>query len=246
MVQRAEENDGRRAVGKRCRLPGRTVHNKRHPRCVGVDFSLHRFLLRLHAEYDLHSTSSLAVQVSFCKLHHEPFAVYTFKFMDLYYYLHQRSCDESKGVCSFPSAYVQLTKKQQLLMVGQPYKVNLQLEMPESPANKELGNILSVIDTYFTSSLFMYIEIKQIEYFLLNVSGMFMVCAQLRSRDGALVEHACRSAMLHYRSNLLHMLTTFTFSPMMIFGTTEEKQSISLELFGNFEENQVRRINVGP
>lgn len=51
-----------------------------------------------------------------------------------------RSCDEEKGVCSFPSAYVQLTKKQQLLMVGQPYKVNLHLEMPESPANKELGN----------------------------------------------------------------------------------------------------------
>ena len=35
---------------------------------------------------------------------------------------------------------MQLTNKQQILMVGQPYKINLQLEMPESPANKELGN----------------------------------------------------------------------------------------------------------
>lgn len=51
-----------------------------------------------------------------------------------------RSCNEEKGICSFPSAYVQLTNKQQLLMVGQPYKVNLHLEMPESPANKALGN----------------------------------------------------------------------------------------------------------
>ncbi|XP_011256069.1 seipin isoform X2 [Camponotus floridanus] len=117
-----------------------------------------------------------------------------------------KSCDEEKGVCSFPQASVQLTKKQQLLMIGQPYKVNLHLEMPESPANKELG--------------------------------MFMVCVELRSRNGFLVDHTCRSAMLHYRSTLLHMLTTLTFSPMMIFGNVEEKQDVILELFSNFEEDQ--------
>ncbi|XP_076236503.1 lipid droplet biogenesis associated protein seipin [Calliopsis andreniformis] len=117
-----------------------------------------------------------------------------------------KSCNERKGICSFPSAHVQLTNKQQLLMVGQPYKINLHLEMPESPANKELG--------------------------------MFMVCAKLRSRDGFLVDHTCRSTMLHYRSTLLHALTTLTFSPMMIFGDTEEKQNVVLELFGNFEEDQ--------
>ncbi|XP_043252919.1 seipin [Colletes gigas] len=127
-------------------------------------------------------------------------------------HLQFKSCNERKGICSFPSAYVQLTNKQQLLMVGQPYKVNLHLEMPESPANKELG--------------------------------MFMVCAQLHSRDGFLVKHACRSAMLHYRSRLLHALTTFTFSPMMIFGTTEEKQNVVLELFGNFEEDQSHPVTI--
>ncbi|XP_047350423.1 seipin [Vespa velutina] len=127
-------------------------------------------------------------------------------------HLQFKSCDEDKGICSFPSAHIQLTKKQNLLMVGQPYKINLHLEMPESPANKELG--------------------------------MFMVCAQLRSRDGFLVEHACRSAMLHYRSTLLHMLSTLTFSPMMIFGTTEEKQNVVLELFGNFEEDQSHPVTI--
>lgn len=66
-----------------------------------------------------------------------------------------------------------------------------------------------------------------------------MVCAQLRSRDGYLVEHTCKSAMLHYRSTLLHTLTTLTFSPMMIFGSVEEKQDVVLELFNNFEEDQV-------
>ena len=123
-----------------------------------------------------------------------------------------KSCNEEKGICSFPQAQVQLTKKQQLLMVGQPYKLNLHLEMPESPANKELG--------------------------------MFMVCAQLRSRDGFLVDHTCRSAMLHYRSTLLHTLTTLTFSPMMIFGNVEEKQDVILELFSNFEEDQNHPVTI--
>ena len=69
---------------------------------------------------------------------------------------------------------------------------------------------------------------------------MFMVCAQLRSRDGHLIDHMCKSTMLHYRSTLLHTLTTLLFSPMMIFGNVEEKQDIVLELFNNFEEDQVR------
>ncbi|XP_076642062.1 lipid droplet biogenesis associated protein seipin [Halictus rubicundus] len=127
-------------------------------------------------------------------------------------HLQFKSCNEEKGICSFPSAYVQLTNKQQLFMVGQPYKVNLHLEMPESPANKELG--------------------------------MFMVCAELHSRGGFVVEHVCKSAMMHYRSTLLHALTTLTLSPMMIFGTTEEKQNIVLELFGNFEEDQSHPVTV--
>ncbi|XP_043279402.1 seipin [Venturia canescens] len=127
-------------------------------------------------------------------------------------HLQFKACDKNKGICSYPSAHVQLTKKQQILMVGQPYKVNLNLEMPESPANKELG--------------------------------MFMVCAQLKSRDGVLVDKSCRSAMLHYRSTLLHLLTTFTFSPMLIFGSAEEKQYVTLELFGNFEEDQSHPVTV--
>ncbi|KYN06018.1 Seipin [Cyphomyrmex costatus] len=127
-------------------------------------------------------------------------------------HLQFKSCNENKGICSFPQAYVQLTKKQQLLMVGQPYKINLHLEMPESPANKELG--------------------------------MFMVCAQLRSRDSHLIDHTCKSAMLHYRSKLLHTLTTLMFSPMMIFGNIEEKQDVVLELFNNFEEDQNHPVTI--
>lgn len=65
-----------------------------------------------------------------------------------------------------------------------------------------------------------------------------MVCAELRDRNDIILGKACRSTMLHYRSSLLQALTTLTFSPMMIFGSTEEKQNVVLELFGNFEEDQ--------
>ncbi|XP_057323861.1 seipin [Microplitis mediator] len=121
-------------------------------------------------------------------------------------HLQFKSCDDVKGICSYPSASAQLTKKQQLLMVGQPYKINLYLEMPESTVNKELG--------------------------------MFLVCSSLSSRDGFEVDNSCRPTMLHYRSTLLHFLTTLTFSPALIFGSREEKQNIVVELFSNFEEDQ--------
>lgn len=55
------------------------------------------------------------------------------------------SCTASKGICSFPAAHVQLTKRQQLLMAGQPYKIHLDLDMPESPTNRELGKYISTI-----------------------------------------------------------------------------------------------------
>lgn len=71
------------------------------------------------------------------------------------------------------------------------------------------------------------------------LAGMFMVCVQLRDKESQLVDNSCRSTMLHYRSYLLHTLTTLIFSPMLMFGNKEEKQNIVLELFADFEEDQV-------
>lgn len=76
-------------------------------------------------------------------------------------------------------------------------------------------------------------------YQLFLFPGMFMVCIRLQDKDGQLVDNSCRSAMLHYRSYLLHMLSTLIFSPMMVFGNKEEKQNIVLELLADFEEDQV-------
>jgi len=45
--------------------------------------------------------------------------------------------------------------------------------------------------------------------------------------------------MLHYRSPLLQALITLALSPFMIFGNTEEKQTIVVELYSEFEDDQV-------
>lgn len=45
--------------------------------------------------------------------------------------------------------------------------------------------------------------------------------------------------MLHYKSDLLHSLNTLALSPFLIMGTTEQKQTVSLELFSSYEEDQV-------
>lgn len=50
-----------------------------------------------------------------------------------------KSCLDTNGPCTFPHAHVALTKRQQLLMVGQAYKVSIEIDMPESPQNQELG-----------------------------------------------------------------------------------------------------------
>ncbi|CAG5059873.1 unnamed protein product [Parnassius apollo] len=54
-------------------------------------------------------------------------------------HLQFRSCEENMGVCSFPSAHIQLTRWNNLLMPGQLYRIKLLLDMPESQVNKDLG-----------------------------------------------------------------------------------------------------------
>lgn len=48
--------------------------------------------------------------------------------------------------------------------------------------------------------------------------------------------------MLHYRSDLLHSLNTLALSPLLIIGTAEQKQIVPVELFSNYEEDQVSTL----
>ncbi|KAF9802719.1 hypothetical protein SFRURICE_007331 [Spodoptera frugiperda] len=50
-----------------------------------------------------------------------------------------KPCEDKAGICSYPYAYVQLTKASNILMQKQPYRIKLVLEMPESEVNKDLG-----------------------------------------------------------------------------------------------------------
>ncbi|XP_030075385.1 seipin isoform X2 [Microcaecilia unicolor] len=53
-------------------------------------------------------------------------------------------------LCSFPMANVSLMKngRDRVLMYGQPYRISLELEMPESPVNQELGMFMVSIMCY--------------------------------------------------------------------------------------------------
>nr|XP_023650880.1 seipin-like [Paramormyrops kingsleyae] len=117
-------------------------------------------------------------------------------------------CDSpGSGLCSFPMANVSLLRngRDQVMTYGQPYRISLELEMPESPANQQLG--------------------------------MFMVRMSCYSKEGQTVSSVARSAMLQYRSSLLQVLDTLAFSPLLLLGLREQKQSVDVELFSDYWEN---------
>jgi len=59
-----------------------------------------------------------------------------FQFMD---------CPDRPGPCSYPNATIQLDPRRHQLMVGQPYTIALELEVPDSPDNQELGMFMSCL-----------------------------------------------------------------------------------------------------
>ncbi|XP_060242133.1 seipin isoform X1 [Meriones unguiculatus] len=64
---------------------------------------------------------------------------------------HRTDCDSSTAsLCSFPVANVSLAKsgRDRVLMYGQPYRVTLELELPESPVNQNLGMFLVTVSCY--------------------------------------------------------------------------------------------------
>jgi len=54
-------------------------------------------------------------------------------------------CVDTMGMCSFPNASVNLDGRRQRLMTGQPYSINLLLEVPDSPTNQALGMFMSCL-----------------------------------------------------------------------------------------------------
>ena len=46
-------------------------------------------------------------------------------------------------------------------------------------------------------------------------------------------------AILHYRSELLRIMDTFVFSPLLLFGFAEQKQMINIEFYTNYIDDSV-------
>ncbi|XP_016381083.1 BSCL2 lipid droplet biogenesis associated, seipin, like isoform X1 [Sinocyclocheilus rhinocerous] len=135
----------------------------------------------------------------------------TANFITPVYFYSRTDCPSPQhSVCSFPVANVSLLKngKHQVMTYDQPYQITLELEMPESPANQELG--------------------------------MFPVKMTPYSKAGQIVDVTARSAMLHYRSSLLQALGTVVFSPMLLTGASEQKQSVIVELYSEFKDDSYK------
>ncbi|KAM9219735.1 seipin isoform 2-T2 [Dugong dugon] len=67
------------------------------------------------------------------------------------HFYYRTDCDSStSSLCSFPVANVSLAKsgRDRVLMYGQPYRITLELELPESPVNQDLGMFLVTISCY--------------------------------------------------------------------------------------------------
>ncbi|KAJ8405130.1 hypothetical protein AAFF_G00321210 [Aldrovandia affinis] len=67
------------------------------------------------------------------------------------HYYYRTDCDPSSSyLCSFPMANVSLLRngRNQVMVYGQPYRISLELDMPESPANQELGMFMVKMSCY--------------------------------------------------------------------------------------------------
>ena len=69
-----------------------------------------------------------------------------------------------------------------------------------------------------------------------------MVKIDLKDYDGKVVKSGTRAAMLRYRSFLHQLVYTMVFAPVLLTGTFEEKQLVTVELLNLFEDDPVSHI----
>ncbi|TNN40151.1 Seipin [Liparis tanakae] len=135
------------------------------------------------------------------------------------HYYYRTDC-ESPGsfVCSYPMANISLMRnKKPVLTVGQAYQMSLQLEMPDSPANHEMGMFM-IKTTCFSRS------------------GA-RVASSARSARQQLSTSSSRFSMLRYRSEQLRYLGTLLLLPALLTGVSEQKQVLEVELFSDFRDD---------
>ncbi|CAH1731591.1 seipin [Aphis gossypii] len=72
--------------------------------------------------------------------------------------------------------------------------------------------------------------------------GMFMLCVRLSDKYGYLVSSSCRSSRLRYKSQLYRVIHTLFMAPFYLTGLSAEKQLIQLEMYTDFEEDQLHPV----
>ncbi|XP_021173974.1 seipin isoform X2 [Fundulus heteroclitus] len=135
------------------------------------------------------------------------------------YYYYRTDCESPSSFwCSYPVANVSLMKnKKHALTFGQAYRVYLQLEMPDSPTNHEVGMFM-IKTTCFSQDGG-------------QVASSARTATQLQKASSS------RFGMLRYRSDLLKTLGTVLFLPAFLTGAAEQKQVVEVELFSEFTDD---------
>ncbi|XP_054633259.1 seipin-like [Dunckerocampus dactyliophorus] len=67
------------------------------------------------------------------------------------HFYYTSDCDASESaLCSFPTANISFMKndRDQVMAYGQPYRISLELELPESPVNEQLGMFMVKMSCY--------------------------------------------------------------------------------------------------
>ncbi|KAM7389866.1 hypothetical protein PAMP_023816 [Pampus punctatissimus] len=135
------------------------------------------------------------------------------------HYYYRTDCDSAASfLCSYPVANISLMKnKKHVLTFGQAYQISLQLEMPDSPANQDLGMFM-IKTTCFSRD-----------------GGQ--VASSARSARQLLSASSSRFSMLRYRSDLLRTMGTLLFLPAFLTGVAEQKQMLEVELFSDYTDD---------
>ncbi|KAM9356686.1 uncharacterized protein ABDE67_004267 [Symphorus nematophorus] len=135
------------------------------------------------------------------------------------HYYYRTDCESPASfLCSYPVTNISLIRnKKHVLTFGQAYRISLQLEMPDSPVNQELG--MFMIKTACFS----------------RDGGQ--VASSARSARQLLAASSSRFSMLRYRSDLLRYLGTLLFLPAYLSGAAEQKQVLEVELFSDYTDD---------
>ncbi|XP_028446083.1 seipin-like isoform X1 [Perca flavescens] len=135
------------------------------------------------------------------------------------HYYYRADCESPASfLCSYPVANVSLMRnKKHVLTFGQAYRMSLQLEMPDSPTNQELGMFM-IKTTCFSRD-----------------GGQ--VASSARSARPLLSASSSRFSMLRYHSDLLMNLKTLLFLPAFLTGVAEQEQVLQVELFSDYTDD---------